>query len=239
VGAHILSELASAREPVNVGDVLVISSKYVAVAQGRYYSLERVHALEDAVDIARDAGQQPEIVELALRESRRFLGHALGIIITVRQEGITPNSSIDRSNAPGGAVILPPGRPFQTADEIRWKLEMLAGGRVGVVLADSRVLPLRRGTVGVAVAYSGIEGVLDERGSPDLFGRRLRHTYRALADEIASAAEIVMGESGEMVPMAIIEGLLEYADGRRHGPGETYVDPSECLYFRGISGARG
>ncbi|MGC8555474.1 MAG: coenzyme F420-0:L-glutamate ligase [Conexivisphaera sp.] len=239
IGSHVASQVAASGEPIRPRDVLVVSSKYVAIGQGRVVDPGRIAALEDALGIAAEAGQRPEVVELALRESLGFLGHALGIIITVRREGVTPNSSIDRSNAPGGAAVLPPSRPFRTADEIRWKLELLAGGPVGVVIADSRVLPLRRGTVGVAVAYSGIRGVLDERGSPDIFGRRLRHTYRAVADEAASAAELVMGESGEMVPMAIVEGLDRLVDGAAHSPRETYVSPSECLYFRGISGHRG
>ncbi len=237
VGSHVASRLLESGVDLRPRSVLVISSKYVAIAQGRRYDPGTAVAMDDALRIAEEAGQQPGLVEMALRESLSFLGHALGIIITARREGLTPNSAIDRSNAPGGVAILPPARPFQTADEIRWKLEGLARGPVGVVIADSRVLPLRRGTVGVAVAYSGIEGVVDERGSPDLFGRRLRHTYRALADEIASAAEIVMGESGEMTPMAIVEGVEGYVDGLPHLPGETYVSPSECLYFRAFSRA--
>ncbi len=239
VGSHVASQLLESGVMPRPRAVLVISSKYVAIAQGRRYGPEGMIAMEDAVRIAGAAGQQPEFVELALRESLVFLGHALGIIITARREGVTPNSSIDRSNAPGGVAVLPPARPFQTADEIRWKLEGLAGGPVGVVIADSRVLPLRRGTVGVAVAYSGIEGVVDERGAPDIFGRRLRHTYRAIADEVASAAEIVMGESGEMTPMALVEGLEDRIDGASHRPDETYVSPSECLYFRAFAEAGG
>jgi coenzyme F420-0:L-glutamate ligase len=239
IGSHIASELAASGVGLRRGDVLVVSSKYVAIGQGRVYHLEAVSALGDARAIALEAGSQPEFVELALRESSRFLGHALGMVITARPEGITPNSSIDRSNAPGGAVVLPPSRPFRTADEIRWKLERAADGPVGVVIADSRVLPMRRGTVGVAVAYSGLEGVLDERGSPDIFGRRLRHTYRAIADGVASAAELVMGESGEMTPMAVVSGLGDLVDAVAHSSRETYVSPSECLYFRAISGSRG
>ncbi len=239
VGSHVARAIVESGERLRPRDVLVLSSKYVAIGQGRRYDPDSAIPLEDASRIAEEAGQRPGLVELALRESSGYLGHALGIVITARREGLTPNSSIDRSNAPGGLAVLPPARPFQTADEIRWKLEGIAGGPVGVVIADSRVLPLRRGTVGVAVAYSGLRGVLDERGSPDIFGRRLRHTYRAIADCAASAAEIVMGESGEMTPMAIVEGLGNLVDGLPHGPGETYVSPSECLYFRALSpGAR-
>lgn len=236
IGSYILHEIQGADHGLEEGDIIVVSSKLVSMAQGRIYDLNDVRGLDDSEESAAKSGQPPSLVEIALRESEGLVGAVDGIVVTLRAEGLTPNSGIDFSNAPHGMAILPPLRPFTTTVEIRWRLERLTGLRLGVILVDSRVQPLRRGTIGVAMGYSGIAGVIDQRGREDIFGNKLRYTFRAIADCVGSAAQLVMGEAGEMIPIAIVRGLSVFIDRRHHGPDEIAVDAGECLYMRAIGG---
>ena len=236
IGLYLLHEIRDAGHSLKEGDVIVISSKFISMAQGRIYGLNDVVGLDDSEEFAIKGGHPSSLVELALREGEGLVGAVDGVIVTLRVEGLTPNSGVDLSNAPRGMAILPPLRPFTTAAEIRWRLERLTGLRLGVILVDSRVQPLRRGTVGVAMGYSGVAGVIDQRGHEDIFGNKLRYTFRAIADCIGSAAQLVMGEAGEKVPMAIVRGLNIFIDRKGHGPDEMAVDAGECLYMRAIGG---
>ena len=232
LGAFVYERIHEEGISLEHGDIIVISSKLVSVAQGRMYEERLVKPLKDSREIARRYKLDARLAELILRESIKVVGGAAGLLMAYRPEGLVPNSGIDRSNSPKGLLILYPLRPFRTADEIRRRIQMLSGKTIAVVISDSRVLPLRQGTVGLAIGYSGLRGVVDFRGDRDLFGKPLIHTRLNLADCICSATLLVMGESRESTPIAVLKGLREFVDAKPHSPSEHLVDLNECLYMR-------
>ena len=216
------------------GDVLVISSKFVAVAEGRVVRLSTVKAGEKARELASKYRMDPRLCEVVVRESDEILGGIPGFLLTIKDGLLTPNAGIDKSNVKHGTVVLYPRRPQVSARRIREAIRYARGASVGVVVCDSRLSPTRRGTTGVAVASSGIEAVLDMRGRMDLFGNVLKVTSQAVADDLSSAAELLMGESDEATPIVLVRGLggvqkdMEY-DGRRFS-----ISMDEDVYLRSL-----
>ena len=217
------------------GDVLVISSKFVAVSEGRVVKLASVRPGKKAKEIARKHRMDPRLCELVLRESDEVIGGIPGFILASKDGLLTPNAGIDKSNTRHGTVVLYPRRPEVSARKIREAFQFSRGVSIGVVVCDSRLSPTRRGTTGVAIAASGIEAVLDMRGRTDLFGNVLKVTSQALADDLSSAAEVLMGESDESVPIVMIRGLdrrllkkTEYG-GRRFS-----ISMDEDVYLRSL-----
>jgi coenzyme F420-0:L-glutamate ligase len=141
---------------------------------------------------------------------------------------LLPNAGVDASNAPLGCVTPLPENPDQSACAIKHAIKALTGARVGVIIADSRTHAMRRGCSGVAIGCAGITAVIDDRGRTDLFGRKLEVTQRAVADNIASAAELVMGEADECIPAAIIRGLGMPIDDQT---GIESIAAEECLFM--------
>lgn len=192
---------------VRDGDVLVVSSKFIAVSEGRVVKLAGVRPGEKALGLAAEHGMDPRLCELVVRESDEVVGGIPGFILASKDGLFTPNAGIDKSNVRHGSVVLYPRRPEASAWRIREGLKFAEGVSVGVVICDSRLAPTRKGTTGVAVAASGIEAVLEMRGRSDLFGNVLKVTSQALADDLSSAAELLMGESDEAVPIVLVRGL--------------------------------
>jgi coenzyme F420-0:L-glutamate ligase/coenzyme F420-1:gamma-L-glutamate ligase len=200
------------------GDVLVVTSKLLSRAEGRFVDLSRVDPSTRAVDLARTVGKDPRLVELVLRESVAISRQAPGVLIVRHRLGfVVANAGIDASNAiPPGApaqsgpwALLLPGAPDPSAAAIRARVEaeLPAGTRVGVVITDSFGRPFRLGTVGVAIGVSGLPPLWDRRGEPDLFGRTLEQTITALADQVAAVADLVAGQAAEGRPLVLVRGL--------------------------------
>lgn len=222
------------------GDVLVISSKFVAISEGRIVRLGRVKAGPKARALGLKFYMDPKLCELVLRESDEVLGGIAGFLLTSKDGLLTPNAGIDKSNISHGLVVLYPRRPEDSAKRIRESLRFAHGLNVGVVICDSRLSPTRKGTTGVAVAVSGIEAVLDMRGRRDLFGNILKVTSQALADDLSSAAEVLMGESDEATPMAIVRGLSEVVrDGMEYGGKDFAIPTDEDVFLRSLGFAPG
>ncbi len=217
------------------GDVLVVSSKFVAVSEGRVVRLSSVRPGSEACGLASRYGMDPRLCELVLRESDEILGGIPGFILAIKDGLLTPNAGIDKSNVKHGSVVLYPRKPELSAWRIREALKFSRGVTVGIVVCDSRLSPTRRGTTGVAVAASGIEAVLDMRGRADLFGNILKVTAQGVADDLSSAAEVLMGESDESTPVVLVRGLdrrlfedMEYG-GRRFA-----ISTDDCVYLRSL-----
>ncbi len=217
------------------GDVLVVSSKFVAVSEGRVVKLGSVKVSRGARQLAKRNRMDARLCELVLRESDEILGGIPGFVLASKDGLLTPNAGIDKSNVKHGAVVLYPRKPERSAWKLREALAFSPGVAVGVVICDSRLSPTRRGTTGVAVASSGIEAVLDMRGRRDLFGNVLKVTSQSVADDLSSAAEILMGESDEATPVVLVRGLsqkllkdVEYG-GRRFS-----IPTDECVYLRSL-----
>jgi coenzyme F420-0:L-glutamate ligase len=190
-------------------DVLVVSSKYVAISEGSTVALDSVKPRAKAKELARTYHMDKRLCELVLRESDVLVGGIPGFLLTSREGLFTPNAGIDKSNIEHGRVVLYPRRPELSAQRIREALRFDLGVDIAVVICDSRLMPTRRGTVGVALAASGLEAVVDLRGKTDLFGNVLRVTSQAIADDLSSSAQLLMGESDEATPMVLIRGLNE------------------------------
>jgi len=191
------------------GDVIVVSQKIVSKAEGRVVELSSVKPTPHALEIAKLSGRDPRYVELALRESKSIVKQVRGHLITETAQGwIYSYSGVDLSNVSGGsAATLLPEDPDRSALKIREGLEKLSGKRLGVIISDTCGRPFRRGDINVAIGVSGFKPVLDLRGKRDAFGYRLRLKKVAVADEIASAAELVMGELNERIPVAVVRGV--------------------------------
>lgn len=229
----ILEAVRRCGERLRDGDVLVVAQKVVSKAEGRLVQLATVRPSERALALAEATGKDPRIVELVLGESEEIVRSGRDVIIAEHQSGfVMANAGIDQSNvgAEGGdAVLLLPSDPDASCAKLRRDLRVRQAVDVGVIVNDSHGRAWRNGTVGVALGAAGVPALLDLRGRPDLFDRTLRATEVGLADELASAASIVMGQADEGRPVVLLRGV-PYA--RREGCARELVRPRERDLFR-------
>lgn len=193
-------------------DVLVIAQKIVSKAEGRLVDLGGVEPTPEARALALQSDKDPRLVELILRESREVLRVRPGVLIVEDLRGwVCANAGIDRSNieqiAGKELVLLLPQDPDASCSSIAIELEHLTGARVPVVMNDSHGRAWREGTAGIAIGVAGIQSVWDRRGDHDLTGYTLQNTVIGLADELAAAASLVMGQADEGLPAVIVRGL--------------------------------
>jgi len=201
--------------PPRHGDVVVIAHKVVSIAEGRIVSLEAVIPSPRARALAREVGKDPRLVEVILRESVEVLRSRPGLLITRHRLGfVCANAGVDQSNAGPGKVVLLPEDPDRSAHQIRERIERVFGARCGVIVSDTHGRAHREGAVGVCIGLSGLSPFLDHRGRMDLFGYTLRTSVEAVADELASGATILMGQSAERRPLVLIRGAPAEQDGR-------------------------
>ncbi len=192
-------------------DVLVVAQKIVSKAEGRLVDLGTVVPSEQARQRARQTGKDPRLVELILRESVRVVRQTDSLIITENTIGIVmANSGVDQSNIEAGHALLLPEDPDRSAVTLRQQLKQRLSKTVGVVIADSMGRAWRKGIVGHAIGVAGVQALVDLRTSLDLFGRALRVTQIGLADEIAAAATVVMGQGGEGRPAVLVRGFGKF-----------------------------
>ena len=189
-------------------DVLVVAQKIVSKAEGRLVDLATVVPSEQARRRARQTGKDPRLVELILRESVRVVRQTDSLIITENTIGIVmANSGVDQSNIEAGHALLLPEDPDRSAVTLRQQLMQRLSKTVGVVIAHSMGRAWRQGIVGHAIGVAGVQALVDLRTSLDLFGRALRSPQIGLADEIAAAATMVMGQGAEGRPVVLVRGF--------------------------------
>jgi len=204
------------------GDIVVVTSKAVSKAEGRLIKLNDVKPTSKAERLAKRLNKDPRVAELILRESRRVLRIERGIIITRTKHGIIcANSGIDQSNVPEGYAVLLPEDPDRSAEVIAKQIEKKTGVKPPVIITDTYGRPWRRGQVQFAIGVYGLNPILDYRGKPDTYGRELKVTEIAVADELASAAELVMGKT-KRCPVALVRGY-EYEE--RSGKAKDLIRP--------------
>ena len=232
----ILAGLAENAIRLEDRDVFVVGQKIVSKSEGRTVDLASVSPSPRAQEIARKSEKDPRLVELILRESRSILRIRPGTIVVEHRLGfVCANAGIDHSNVArsgsGGAaqVLLLPKDPERSADRIRSELETRSGKRLGVMINDSHGRAWRLGTVGTCIGLSGIPGVVDERGWKDLFGTTLRVTVVGVADELAAAASLMMGQAAEGTPVVHARG---FPYGLRDGSMEELIRPEAQDLFR-------
>ena len=217
------------------GDVLVISSKYISNSQGRLIDLNNVRPSPQGIEISKKFQIKPKIAEVIIRESDIVFGGVAGFVITASDNIMAPNAGIDKSNTKAGKVILYPEQPYLIAEQIRRKIYLKHLVHVGIIIVDSRLMPARVGTTGVAIACAGIEPVLDMRAEKDLDGNPLKVTFQAVVDNLASIANHKMGEAAESRPFAIIKNSEAKLTDRKINPNEMTVSHDQCVYVRGLS----
>ena len=229
----LLDEIAGPQ--LRDGDVVVISSKFVAISEGRVVELASVRPSTYAAELSSRYSIPKELCELIVRESDELLGGVIGFILTSKEGMLSPNAGIDRSNIELGRAVLYPRDPLESASFIVEGMRFRRGIRIAVTICDSRLMPTRKGTTGVCLASSGIEAVLDLRGKEDLFGNILRVTSQAIADDLCSAAQLVMGESDERAPFVVIRGLNHTLLKNSDYPTKRFaVMADQCVYMRSL-----
>jgi coenzyme F420-0:L-glutamate ligase / coenzyme F420-1:gamma-L-glutamate ligase len=213
-------------------DVLVVAQKVVSKAEGRYVDLRTITPSARAVDLATEVNKDARVVELILSESSEIVRKERVLVVVHRLGLIMANAGIDHSNVAGDEseqVLLLPRDPDASCSALKIRLDREFGVDLGIVMNDSFGRPWRSGVVGVAIGAAGLPVLRSMVGAPDLFGRKLRVTEIALADEIAAAASLVMGQGAEGQPAIHIRGL----DWRGPAaPASALLRPKETDLFR-------
>ncbi len=213
------------------GDIVIIAEKVIATAQGRVKKLSKVSPIsEKARELANKYEMDQRYVELILREADMILGGLRHVILAKVNDFLIANAGIDQSNAGPDSVILLPKDlkqvPWEYWKSLRKEFNI---NNLGIIISDSRVQPLRKGTIGIAIATAGFEPIEDLRGQPDLFGRPLEITMRAIADDLTSAAQFLLSEADQQTPVVIIRGaIVTFTEDPQF---TTEMAPEECLYM--------
>ncbi|NHJ84849.1 MAG: coenzyme F420-0:L-glutamate ligase [Asgard group archaeon] len=212
------------------GDVLTIATKIVSVTQGLIIKRNEIQVSDKAKDYAAITKLSPEFMEVSIRESDEVLGACEGALLTKKDGHVMPNAGADQSNAPEGTIIILPPNPSAIANSVRLYFQNKYKCRIGVIIGDSRVQPLRRGTSGIALGVAGFVPVIDDRGRKDLYGREMKMTRRAIADNLMSAAEILSGEVDERTPLVLIRNapIILTEDDLTN---TMSIPAEECMYF--------
>jgi coenzyme F420-0:L-glutamate ligase/NADPH-dependent F420 reductase len=235
LAASILAALKASGEGLHEGDVVVVAQKVVSKVEGRAVPLATVTPGAEAIETAARADKDPAVVELVAAEALELMRVAPGVIITRHRTGhVLANSGVDASNVGCGeepTVLLWPLDPDASARRLRAALEAAAGVRLAVIVSDSLGRAWRMGTTGSAIGVAGMKPLRDRRGETDLFSRELQATVIGVADEIAAAASLVIGEAAEGTPVAIVRGATYELDSEDVGIGEL-LRPLDKDLFR-------
>jgi coenzyme F420-0:L-glutamate ligase/coenzyme F420-1:gamma-L-glutamate ligase len=234
LAAITLDAYAAAGLTPQDGDVLVVAQKIVSKSEGRIVEVASVEPSERAIALAAETGKDPRFVEIVLSESHRIVRHRPNLIVVEHRLGfVMANAGIDHSNVgPDDGkerVLLLPVDPDASALQLQQQLAARTKKRLAIIISDSFGRPWRRGTVGIALGAAGLPAVIDWRGQPDLFGRKLEVTETGFADEIAAAASLVQGQDAEATPIVLVRGLSWTAP---EAPAAAIVRPPEHDLFR-------
>ncbi|MDD3984383.1 MAG: coenzyme F420-0:L-glutamate ligase [Methanobacterium sp.] len=207
--ANIIINIAN-KEGVEIcnEDIIVIAETAIAKAEGTVIDLKLIKPSVDAIEISEKTGKNSKLVEAIIGESADIIKIGPDFIICETKHGfICANAGIDESNIEDGFATPIPINPDKSAEKIRKEIETQTKKEVAVIISDTQGRPFREGAVGVAIGISGMESVWDQKGKLDLYKRPLQTTKIAVADELASAASIIMGQADEGIPVVIIRGV--------------------------------
>ncbi|MFQ6116968.1 MAG: coenzyme F420-0:L-glutamate ligase [Candidatus Bipolaricaulia bacterium] len=210
IDREIVTALREADLPLDDGDILVVTHKIVSKAEGSIVDLSKIEPSTRAIELAERVNKDPKLVEVVLGEAKELLRAEQGHLIAEQRLGyICANAGVDRSNAGGpGRVALLPKDPDRSAREIREAIEGEFGKEIAVIISDTQGRPWRNGAVGLCIGLAGVAPLHDLRGNSDLFGYRMTSSIECIADELAAAATLVMGQCAEGIPLALIKGFF-------------------------------
>jgi coenzyme F420-0:L-glutamate ligase/coenzyme F420-1:gamma-L-glutamate ligase len=228
----IVNAAARQNTPIQEKDIIVITHKIVSKAEGNIVNLDEVTPSERAKEIAAKTAKEPALVEVILRETKEIVRMSSNSLITEIESGIVcANAGTDKSNVEGERKIsLLPKDPDASAQKIRQEIKRLTNHDVAVIVSDTHGRPLRMGEINVAIGVAGINPTRDRRGEKDLFGYVLRVKQTAVADELASAAELLIGQANEGIPAAIIRGYSYQS--AENASAKELIRPKEADLFR-------
>ena len=208
LGELIVNAAKKQKTPLQEGDVIVATHVAVSKSEGNIINLDTVVPSERAKELAEKTSKDPALVEVILRESSDIVRIGPNSIITETRSGsVSANAGVDRSNVAGDRNVVPlPKDPNASAQNIRKEIKRLTGANVAVIVSDTHGRPFRVGEINIAVGVAGLNPIRDRRGEKDLFGYVLRVKQTAIGDELASAAELVIGQADEGIPVAIVRG---------------------------------
>jgi len=217
---------------LNNGDIIAIAQKVVSKAEGRIVRLRDVNPSERAEEIAKTTLKDPRLVELILRETEKIVKASAQILIVENKNGlIAINAGVDKSNVKGAdAYALLPLDPDKSARRIRSEIAELTGKKVAVMICDTYSRPFRRAQAEFAIGVAGVNSFKDYRGQKDLFGYVLKVKRVAIADEIAAAAELAMGQGKEAVPVVIIKNLSRVEWTEETSANDLLISKEEDLF---------
>lgn len=222
-------KLRGISEELESGDVLVVSHTIVSIAEGRLYLLSEIEVSDKARQLSSKLEKEPEYVQLALDNSVEIIREAPVLITRTAQGLITDFSGVDKSNAPPDHALALPMDPDNSAQAIHDAISNELGIEIPVIIADTQGRPWRRGAINLAIGIAGMTPFAENAGRLDRFGRTLQTSRVCLADELAAAAELVMGQAGEGIPAAIIRGLNLKNE---HGSAKDILRDPERNLFR-------
>lgn len=231
----ILESLKTENLQLKDDDVLAIASKIIASAEGRITKLRDVKPSQEAEDLARKYSLTSQFAELILREADQIYGGVERSVLTLKNGILTANAGVDKKNVPPGSAILWPKKIEEWTNRIRHQIISRTGRRVAVLIVDSGLVPLRMGTKGLALAVAGFKPVTDLRGEMDIYGKPLTITRHAVADDLASAAHLLMGEAAQKTPIVLIRDTPIVFDGDVYGPADMMIPAEECIFMNSFS----
>jgi coenzyme F420-0:L-glutamate ligase/coenzyme F420-1:gamma-L-glutamate ligase len=229
LGATVIAAIRAAGIRPAASDVFVVAQKVVSKAEGRLVRLDSIEPSDMAVQWAGEHQKDPRVIELVLRESRRIVRMERGVLISETHHGfVCANAGVDVSNTPPGTAALLPKDPDRSASLLLEQFELEFCTPLGVIIADTFGRPWREGLTNVAIGVAGLAPLVDYRGQQDAAGYTLQATVIAIADELAAAAELVMGKTSG-VPVALIQGSDLKG---RHGTSRDLIRAPERDLFR-------
>ncbi len=227
----ILESLTEQNLELEDNDILAITSKIIGYAENRLMKLEEVKPSDKAKELAQQFSLKPEFAELILREAEKIYGGVEKAVLTLKNGILTANAGIDNKNAPVDSVVLWPNNAQKWAKHIREEIMRKTGRQVAVLIVDSGLVPIRIGTTGLALAVAGFKPVKDCRGEKDIFRKPLIITQHAIADDLASAAHLLMGEGAQKTPVVLIKDAPVDFDGGVYGSADMTMPSKECIFM--------
>lgn len=235
--AHLILDAAKSENlELTDGDVVVVSQKMISKADGLLVDITSIRARHRSKLISKRVRKDPRLVELILKDSARVIRADSKALVVRRKDGfVCLNAGVDKSNVNGRTVYsrLPENCDI-SAEKLRIRLELLTGRKLAVIVADTYSRPMRVGQAEFAIGISGFEPIADYRGLRDLFGYELKYKAVGLADEIAAAAELVMGQGTEQIPVAIVRGLTRIVRSEAGGLSKKMLLGRRIDLFRGL-----